>query len=118
MANANIGALALNPQNMISPAVNGGTLGASLGTGSVQVLAADAQRQKVTFHNPGTIDLFVCQAFDSAGNPLTAGPNPGNWLIFPGGLLTFTGNGVAGAWLGAARSASGNPLSMASSQTI
>lgn len=118
MANANIGALALNPQNMISPAINGGTLGASLDTASAQVLAADAQRQKVTFHNPGTVDLFVCQATDANGGALTAGANPGSWRIYPGGLMTFTGNGVAGAWLGAAASGSGNPLSIATSQTI
>lgn len=118
MANANIGALALNPQNMISPAINGGTLGASLGTSGSTVLNADAQRQKVTFHNPGTVDLFVCQATDSAGNALVPGANPGSWRIYPGAIMTFTGNGVAGAWLGAAASGSGNPLSIATSQTL
>lgn len=116
MTNANIGALALNPQNLISPMINGGTLGATLGTGSVQVLAANPQIQKVTFHNPGTVNLYVCQATDMNGNALTAGPNPGNWEIFPGAVLTFTGNGVAGAWLGAAASAGSNPLTIAVSQ--
>ena len=117
MTNANIGALALNTQNYISPQINGGTLGFSLGTGSTQVLPANPQVQKVTFHNPGTIPIYVCQATDMNGNALTPGPNPGNWEIFPGGILVFTGNGAAGAWLAAAQSASGNPFTVATSQT-
>lgn len=117
MTNANIGALSLNPQNYISPLSNGGTLGFSLGTGSTTVLNANAQIQKVTFHNPGTIAIYVCQALDMNGNALTPGPNPGNWEIMPGAVLQFTGNGVAGAWLAAAASSSGNPFTVAVSQT-
>lgn len=118
MTNANISALSLNPQNMVTPAINGGTIGASLGTGSTQVLAANAQVQKVTFHNPGANNIYVCQATDANGNALTAGPNPGNWLILPGATWEFTGNGVAGSWLAAAATGAGNPLTIATSQTI
>lgn len=118
MSNANIGALALNTQNYVSPAINGGTVGFSLGTGSTQVLPGNAQIQKVTFHNPGTINIYVCQAFDANGNALTPGPNPGNWQIKPGNILIFTGNGAAGAWLAAAESSSGNPFTVAASQTL
>jgi hypothetical protein len=118
MANANISALTLNQQNMITPATTGGTLGVSLGTGSTQVLAANPQRQKVTFANPGSQIIYVCQAVDSAGNALTAGPNPGNWPVFPGGILPFTGDGVAGAWLAEAAANSGNPFTVASSATL
>lgn len=118
MANANLSALSLNPQNMITPAINGGTLGFSLGTGSTQVLPGNSQVQKVTFHNPGTNPVYVCQATDANGAALTAGPNPGNWEIFPGGLLIFTGNGAAGAWLAAASTGSGNPFTVAASQTL
>jgi hypothetical protein len=117
MTNANIGALAFNQQALISPQINGGTLGFSLGTVSTQVLPINPQRQKVTFHNPGTIVIYVCQALDSNGGALVAGANPGNWQIFPGGLLIFTGNGAGGAWLAAAASASGNPFTVAESQT-
>lgn len=117
MTNANIGALALNQQTMITPAINGGTLGFSLGTGSTQVLASNPQTQKVTFANPGSQTIYVCQATDANGAALTAGPNPGNWPIFPGGILTFTGNGAAGAWLAAAATGSGNPFTAAASQT-
>lgn len=117
MSNANIGALLLNQQNAISPPINGGTLGFSLGTGSTQILAQNPQVQKITFHNPGTIVVYVCQATDMNGNALTAGANPGNWEIFPGGLLIYTGNGAGAAWLAAAASASENPFTVAVSQT-
>lgn len=117
MSNFNLSALSLNQQNMITPAIAGGTLGYSLGTGSVQVLPANPQIQKVTFANPGTQTIYVCQATDANGAALTAGANPGNWPIFPGGILTFTGNGAAGAWLAAAATGSGNPFTVAASQT-
>lgn len=116
--NANISALSLNPQNMITPLINGGTLGFSLGTGSTQILPSTPQTQKVTFHNPGDQPVYVCQANDANGNALTAGPNPGNWVILPQSTWTFTGNGVGGAWLAAAASGSGNPFTVAASQTI
>jgi hypothetical protein len=118
MANANISALALNQQNMISPVINGGTLGFSLGVASTQVLPANPQIQKVTFHNPSTVAIYVCQAFDANGNALAPGANPGNWEIFPGATMIFTGNGAGGAWLAAAASGSGNPFTVATSQTV
>lgn len=117
MTNANIGALALAPQNYISPNLTGGTLGFSLGTASTPVLAANPQVQKVTFANPGTQIIYVCQSTDANGNALTAGANPGNWPIVPGGVMVFSGNGVAGAWLAAAATGSGNPFTVATSQT-
>lgn len=105
-------------QNQVIPLTGGGTLGFSLGTGSTQVLAANPQTRRVTFHNPGTIMIFVCQALDANGNALTPGANPGNWAIFPGATMGFTGNGVAGAWLAAAASSSGNPFTAAASQSL
>lgn len=106
------GVLALNPQNLIAPAVNGGTLGFSLDTSPVEILPGNAQIDKLVFSNPGTGNIYVCQAFDQNGNAQTPGPNPGNWLLMPGASLAFTGNGVAGAWLAAAAGGSGNPLTV------
>jgi hypothetical protein len=103
---------------MVIPGIGGGTLGFSLGVGSTQVLPGNAQVQKVTFANPGAQIVYVCQAVDSAGNALVAGPNPGNWPVFPGAILSFTGNGVAGAWLAAAAANAGNPFTVSTSQTI
>lgn len=108
----------LAEQNLIVPLTNGGTFGFSLGTGSTQVLPINPQTQRVTFHNPGTVTIYVCQALDANGNALTPGANPGNWAIFSGGTLIFTGNGVSGAWLAAAASSSGNPFTVAASQTL
>jgi hypothetical protein len=118
MTNANIGALAFNQQNMISPPISGGTLGFALGTASTQVLAQNPQVQKVTFHNPSSVNIYVCQATDMNGNALTAGANPGNWLILPGATFVYTGNGAGLAWLAAAASGSNNPLTVAVSQTV
>jgi hypothetical protein len=111
---------ALAEQNLIIPLTGGGTLGFSLGTGSTQILAVQPQTQRIMFHNPAVNGetIFVCQATDANGMALTAGPNPGNFAILPGATMTFTGNGVAGAWLAAAAGGSNNPLTVAISQTL
>lgn len=116
--NFNASALALNQQNLIAPQSGGGTLGFSLGTASTQVLSANPQVRKVTFANPSQVTMYVCQALDANGNALTAGPNPGNWPILPGAIWSYEGNGVAGAWLAAAATGSGNALTVAASQTL
>lgn len=116
MSNANISALALNSQNIIVPQINGATLGFSLTAGSTVVLPQNTQAQKITFHNPGTEAVFVCQATDMNGNALTPGQNPGNWQIYPGGLLVVTGNGVGMSWLAACPGGAGI-LTVAVSQT-
>ena len=111
---------ALAEQNLIIPLTGGGTLGFSLGTGSMTILSIQPQTQRIMFHNPAVngVAIYVCQATDANGNALTAGPNPGNFAILPGATMTFTGNGVAGAWLAAAASGGSNPLTVAVSQTL
>lgn len=117
--NANQNALTLNQQAMVVPSFVGGVLGASVGTGSAQVIPANPQTQKITFHNPGsTVTLYLCQATDANGNALSAGLLPGNFALLPGGTMIFTGNGAGLAWLAAASGGSNNPLTIASSQTI
>jgi hypothetical protein len=97
----------------------GGTQGFSLGTASTALVTMNTLQKKVVFHNPGSVNVYVCQSLDVNGNVLTAGPNPGNWVIYPGGMLTLEGDGIASAsWLGAAASGSGNPLTMAMSETL
>lgn len=114
-SNANISALALNPQNMVTPQISGGTLGFALTAASTQVLPANAQVQKVTFHNPGTEAVFVCQALDANGNALVPGQNAGNWELFPGAIMIMSGAGVAGAWLASCPGGAGL-LTVATSQ--
>ena len=74
-------------------------LGSRASTAPATVLTVNTQTRRVTFHNPGTVTVFVCQAMDANGSALTPGPNPGNWAILPGASFTFTGNGVAGSSL-------------------
>lgn len=105
-------------QNQVVPATSSGTLGFSLGTGSTQVLPGNNQVRKITFANPGSVTIYVCPALDANGAALTAGPSPGNIPIVGGGVLTVTGNGVAGAWLAAAASSSSNPFTVSVSQTL
>lgn len=91
----------------------------NLGTGSTQVIAADAGRKSITFSNPntdGNVNVVVCQAFDNSGNALSAsfsstGGSAGGFVILPGGERTFTGN-VQGAWNAAAKSGTTNNLTM------
>ncbi len=77
------------------PLTNGTTTGATVGTGSAQVIGQSSSRRRITFHNPniGTnLNIFVCQAVDAAGNALTAGDGlPGSFAIFPGATLVFEG---------------------------
>lgn len=76
-----------------------------LGAISVQVIAADSQRQSLTFHNPNNgdgsngVNVFVCQAQDASGAALAAAVNgPGCYTVFPGQTITFTGNIAKSAW--------------------
>ena len=116
--NFNLGALAFASQNLTVPEITGSTLGFALGTGSTSILPINPQVRKVTFHNPGAANIvYVCPALDANGNPLTPGALGGNYAVYPGGTMIFTGNGAGGAWLASASGAS-TPLTVTTSQTI
>lgn len=64
-----------------------------LGTSPIQVIAANPQRVALTFHNPGTIAVYVAPLLTATGATLvpSAGALGGCFEVFPGGLLTITG---------------------------
>jgi len=101
---------------------NGGKIYAynAIGTTAVQVALANPARQSITFHNPGTVDLFIgpSVAFQSGNNntPTTLVPTTsalgGTFRVYGnGGQLTVTGE-CQGAWQALAASGSTNPLTV------
>lgn len=94
---------------------SGGKLTASnsIGTIGAQVLAANPSRVKVTFHNPGTNNIFVYPTINVAGGsntPSNASPG-GAFQIFPGSLLTIDGE-CQTAWGAFSNTGSSNPLTI------
>lgn len=90
-----------------------------ISTAAAQVVGANASRTKVTFHNPGTIDLFIAPVLNNNGasggaiafTPTTATLG-GCFLVFAnGGTLVVDGE-CQGAWQAFARSGTDNPLTV------
>lgn len=83
-------------------ATGGGVLGYTATTAPQQVVAANIQNNRLIFINVGATNiLYVCQQKDANGAALTAGANPGNIPVFPGGTFVITGPGAQSAWFGA-----------------
>jgi hypothetical protein len=81
-------------------AANGGKVSAAtVGTVGAQVVAGNSARQSVTFHNPGTTNVFVYPLLNATGgaNSPSSGNPAGSFQIFPGGLITIAGE-CQGAW--------------------
>jgi len=97
----------------------GGTLGVLLSNVSTAILTTNALMKKITFHNPGSVVMYVCPSLDINGGALVAGAGQaGNYAVYPGATMVLEGDGVAGSWLGAAASAGSNPLTIAVSETL
>lgn len=88
------------------------------------VAPANTSRQKITFHNPGTVDLYIAPA--NVQNVLGTSPTqPANvalapttsalggcWLVYAnGGTLSIEGE-CQGAWQALAASGTTNPLTV------
>ena len=86
-------------------------------TTPVEVAPANSSRQSITFHNPGTVDVFIAPAFVSnTGSfvPLVpaTGALGGCFRVYAnGGSLTITGENQQ-AWQALSESGSGNPLTV------
>jgi hypothetical protein len=62
-------------------------------TTGAQVVAANPQRKKITFHNPGANNLFVYPLVNAAGGtnaPTNAAPG-GSFQLLPGAILEIDG---------------------------
>ena len=81
------------PATVVRTGLTTAVNGISSATGA-QVLAADSQRNKVIFHNPGSVDVLVYQAKDinnAALAPTFAAPGGGFRVFANGGSAEFDG---------------------------
>ncbi len=110
-----------------SPGTVGGASGGlnlafnNISTTPAQVIPQDVQRVSITFHNPGSVDIFIAPTLvqgtgsDVALVPSTAALG-GCWRVFAnGGTLTFNGE-CQKAWQAFSASGSGNPLTITESR--
>lgn len=81
------------------------------------VAPANQFRTKITFHNPGTVDIFIApQYVVNTGSNVALVPTTsalgGCWRVYAnGGTLTIDGE-CQGQWQAFAASATGNPLTV------
>jgi hypothetical protein len=85
----------------------------NIGTAAAQVIAANPSRRKITFHNPGTVNVYVAMLVNAQGAAFTPtlAALGGTFLIYPGNTLPFDGE-VQVAWQALAASGSTNPLTI------
>ena len=87
----------------------------NISTTPAQVLGANPSRQNVTFHNPGTVDIFIAPAVViNSGSDVTLTPSTGALggcfrIYANGGSLTLTGE-VQKAWQAFAATGTTNAL--------
>lgn len=91
-------------------------------TPTANVAPVNPGRQKITFHNPGDVDILVAPMFiQNTGSNVALVPSPsargGCYLVYAnGGTLTLTGE-CQNAWQALSVSASGKPLTVTDSNT-
>jgi hypothetical protein len=88
-----------------------------LGTSPAPVIAGNAERQRIVFHNPGTASVYVAPTTTATGTPLlpTLSALAGCFQIPSGGTLVLTGE-MQITWQ-AFSAAVGNPLTIFESNT-
>lgn len=92
----------------------------NLSTAPQPILGQNPQRQSITFHNPGSVDIFVAPAFvQNNGSDVALVPSPsalgGTFRIYAnGGSLTIQGE-CQKPWQAFALSGSNNPLTVVDS---
>lgn len=92
----------------------------NVGTAPAVVLAANAGRASCTFHNPGSVDIFVAPSLQiTSGSSATLTPSTtalgGCFRVYAnGGTLILTGE-CQGAYQAFAASGANNPLTVTES---
>lgn len=94
----------------------------TLSTTPQVVAPANAFRQRITFHNPGDVDIFIAPAnVVNTGSQVALTPTTsalgGCWRVFAnGGTLEISGE-CNGAWQAFSASSTGKPLTVMDSNT-
>lgn len=89
----------------------------AVSTTPAEVAPANPQRQKITFHNPGTVDLYIAPVLiQTTGLSVAFSPTTsalgGCFLVYAnGGALAIEGE-CQGAWQALAASGSDNSLTV------
>ena len=88
----------------------------ALTTAPAQVAAANPSRTSITFHNPGTVDIFIAPAqIQTSGSNTAFAPTTaalgGCFRLTATSNLTITGE-CQGAWQAFAASGTTNPLTV------
>lgn len=89
----------------------------NLSTAPEIVASANTQRQKITFHNPGSVDAFIApQYVQNSGSNVALVPTVnalgGCFRVYGnGGTLVIAGE-CQGQWQGFSISGTGNPLTV------
>lgn len=86
------------------------------GFGLRVVAQANPMRQAITFHNPGTVGLYIAPLnVQNNGSDATLSPDVNNlggcFLLLPGGTITLTGS-CQRQWRAFASSGTVNPLTV------
>ena len=89
----------------------------TLGTSPISVIGANATRKSITFHAPGSNDIYVFPTsvlVNGANSTLTPSLASlgGGFRIFAGGDRTITGPTACQAWQALAASGSNQPLTI------
>lgn len=88
-------------QIVLSPPATGLALNhkVTVTTASVQCLPIQRNRLSLRFVNPGTVDVYVCPAFDSGGSALAAVVNgAGCWPVLAGSTDVVVDAPGGSAW--------------------
>lgn len=86
----------------------------TISTSPTQVAPSNPQRTRLTFHNPGTIDIIVAPTLQANGQALTITATiwGGGFRVYAnGGQLTVSGE-CQTPWQAVSVSGSGNPLTV------